>query len=673
MNLTDLLNKGYFPKELPPCFTTTEFASKFAQVNIDLLANEANALSVVLQKIQNNRVLSQPTKDEEKARAKQTFKNRLKFSDCVQFTIPKVGLTRNTIKIPNPLHQGKLSECIVSNYNSIERLFGESNLSTTKPIIETAHGEGKRAVTHENYGYFKEQSIIKSFSYPVYLKTDIAKFYSSIYTHTVPWVTFGGKDRYKRNRDLHKSDINKVTSIYGDSIDDALTWCQNQQTMGIPIGPDSSLIVAEIIACHIDKLLEGHLKRKKIDWIGFRYYDDYSMFFHSELDAQTALSELRNVLADFELKINDEKTVIGISANELEKDWALALKSFFFRPAESDQREDIWSFFSIAFKYAKEYPKESVLKLALNKFTFVRIEKENWDFFESLLFRLGLTEPSSLSKLSKILISYSTLVNKKKLKIFCYELINRHAAKSNDYELTWAVWLLKEFELFPTKEIYTAIFKSKSVCASLIALELLSQNTSIKTFDYSDLEKLFTIENLNKQFWLLIYECIYKQWLRHVIPSTIVTNHFYFNTLKKNNVFFYDESKKIEPLSIEKSYFDKIERKISQVDKYIKDNPFQNRMIKSQIKTLSSLLLIGKNKNLVNREDIQKILESSDRLIKKIIHELDELRIKQIEFDDKRIYFALGKRMEELNILTAKEMNLQTKEDNELLFDPEYE
>ena len=76
---------------------------------------------------------------------------------------------------------------------------------------------------------------------------------------------------------------------------------------------------------------------------------------------------------------------------------------------------------------------------------------------------------------------------------------------------------------------------------------------------------------------------------------------------------------------------------------------------------------------MVNREDIQKILESSDRLIKKIIHELDELRIKQIEFDDKRIYFALGKRMEELNILTAKEMNLQTKEDNELLFDPEYE
>ena len=135
--------------------------------------------------------------------------------------------------------------------------------------------------------------------------------------------------------------------------------------MGIPIGPDTSLIVAEIIACHIDKLLEARLKKKKIDWAGFRYYDDYSMFFHSELDAQTALTELRGVLSDFELKINDEKTVIGISSNELERDWALALKSFFFRPLQSDQKEDIWNFFSLAFKYAKEYPKRERTQIGI--------------------------------------------------------------------------------------------------------------------------------------------------------------------------------------------------------------------------------------------------------------------------------------------------------------------
>ena len=605
MTLTDLLGKGYFPKELPPCFISTEFANKFNQINIDLLANENVALNTILTAIQRDTTLTTAAKTEKQIKAKQIFKNKLKFSDSVYFTIPKVGLARNTIKIPNPLHQGKLSEFIIANYHNISPLFNDSKLSTTKPEIETEIDEGKRAVKHDNYGFFKEQSVLKSFNYQIQLKTDISKFYSSIYTHSLPWVTFGGKERYKRNRDLHPSDPSKISPIYGDSIDDALTWCQNQQTMGIPIGPDTSLIVAEIIACHIDKLIELRLKKKQIDWVGFRYYDDYSMFFHSELDAQTALTELRLVLADFELKINDEKTVISVSSNELEREWALALKSFFFRPSESDQKEDIWNFFSLAFKYAKEYPKESVLKLALNKFTFVRIEKDNWDFFESLLFKLGLVEPSSLSKLSKILISYKGLVSKNKLKVFCFEMINRNFQKGNDYELTWALWLLKEFEIQPTKEIYTSIFKSKSVYASLISLDLINQNTVIKTFDYTDIEELFSTENLNKQYWLLIYECIYKNWL-YFMPTSIVSNHFYFETLRNNAVYFYDKNKSLEPLIVEKSYFDKIEKKIGQVEKYIKHNNFQNEDVNTQLKSLFKLLLLGQEVKSISQEDLQK-------------------------------------------------------------------
>ena len=200
MKLTDLLGKGYIPKELPPCFISTEFANKFNQIKNDLLANENSALNKILATIQRDTTLTATAKVEEKIKAKQIFKNKLKFSDSVYFTIPKVGLARNTIKLPNPLHQGKLSEFITSNYNHISPLYNDSKLSTTKPIIETETGEGKRSVKHDNYGYFKEQSVIKSFNFQIQLKTDISKFYSSIYTHSIPWVTFGGKERYKRNK-----------------------------------------------------------------------------------------------------------------------------------------------------------------------------------------------------------------------------------------------------------------------------------------------------------------------------------------------------------------------------------------------------------------------------------------------------------------------------------------
>lgn len=672
MNLTDILNKGFFSKELPPCFITEQFGNNYVQINNDLQSQENSALQTILQNIDNDPTILLSDKPEKRVKAKNSFENKLKYSDSVVFTIPKVGLARNTIKIPNPLHQAKLSEIIVQNFLSISNIYDSSSISTTKPKIESEIGEGKRSVKHENYGHFKELCVLNSFSFRYQLKTDISKFYSSIYTHTIPWVTFGGKENYKRNRSLSKRDSSRIVNIYGDDIDDRVMWCQNQQTMGIPIGPDTSLIIAEIIACHLDDLLTKALKKKKVNWIGYRFYDDYMLYFSSELDAQIGLNELRLILSEFELSINDDKTLISPSSNDLEKDWALWIKSFYFRPNESDQKDDIWNFFTLAFKYSKENPTESVLKLSLNKFNFVRIEKDNWCFFESLLYRLGLSEPASLQKLAKILITYKTLVDKKKLKLFCIELINRHFEKSHDFELTWALWLLKEFKLQPPKENFYQIFNSRSVCASIIALDLLSKNKQIRNFDYSIISSLINTENLNTKYWLLVYESVYKNWINSV-SSDVITDHIFFKILKDNNVFFYDPNKTLEPLKIEKGYFIKIDRKIKQIQRYIESNNIKDVVIKQNLTQLFQLLSLSELQQQVSTGQIQERLSSSDSLLKEIINKIEILKNEQQEFDDKKVYFVVGKRLEELGILTTKEIEVQTNHNQNLLFDPKYE
>jgi len=672
MNLQDLLEKGYFPKELPPCFMTELFGTKYNQVIADVQTNEIPAINQIVNQINSDRAIIAADKAEATIKAKEIFKNKLRYSDSVIFSIPKVGLSRNTIKIPNPLHQGKLADIITQNFADISNIYNSSTLSTTKPIIESETGEGKRAVKHENYGFFKEQCILNSFNYRFQLKTDISKYYTSIYTHTIPWVTFGGKDLYKKNRSLSVKDPARISIIYGDSIDDSVTWCQSQQTMGIPIGPDTSLIIAEIIACHLDYLLTKSLKKKKVEWIGYRYYDDYMMYFNSELDAQIGLNELRTILSEFELSINYEKTKISPTSNELEKDWALWIKSFLFRPNESDQKDDIWNFFSLAFKFAKDNPTESVLKFALNKFSFVRIEKENWDFFESLLFRLGLTEPASLQRLSKILISYKTLVNKKKLKSFCFELINRHSEKCHDYELTWALWLLKEFKIQPTKELFNDIFNSKSVCASIIALDLISRNNQIKNFDYTCITKLIQTENLNNKYWLLVYETVYKNWISSIQP-TVITDHLYFKTLKDKDVFFYNPLKTLEPLKVEKNYFMKIDRKLSQIYKYLAVNKLNNEDVMNKISQLFQTLSLNNLQQQTTTNQIQNILNFSDNLLKEIISELEILKDGQQEFENKKVFFVVGKRLEELGQITTKEIESQARQNKDLLFDPKYD
>ena len=672
MTTENLITRGYFPKELPPCFFTERLGANLANILSAVNNNSGIAQTNFERRASAIPGLTNAQIIEEKIRLRQIFKNRLYYSDPAYYSIPKPGLARNIIKITNPLHQSKLSEIISSNYSSINLLYKGSKYSTTKPIIETDTSQGKRSVKHENYGFFRELCTVESFNFSIQLKTDISKFYPSIYTHTVPWVTFGGKERYKRNRALNDNDPLKQTSIYGDDIDKHLMWCQNQQTIGIPVGPDTSFIIAELLACHVDELLEKSLNQKKINHLGFRYYDDYALYFHSELDALFALSELKNILNEFELKINDDKTHIKQSHNELESEWALAIKSFYFRPSESDQKEDLWNFFSIAFKYFYSFPSESVLRLALNKFNFVRIEKENWEFFESLIFRTGLADTGSLQKIAKLLISYKSLVNKKKLKDFCTELINRNHYNRNDYELTWALWLMNEFNLQPTKDTFGKLFKSQCTCSSIIALDLLSRNKRIKNFNFDSLISLISTDNLNSKHWLLVYESTFKGWIPS-IPQTIITDHFYFDILRSNDVFFYDSSRQLEPLKVKRSNLDKIDAKISQISNYVGKNKSLEKEIAAEIIKLKNNLSIMSFEELEDRKEVQNKLTESEQQIKALLKKVSSIQKRLKRFESRKPFFVIEKRLEELDSLTSKEIETETKQNKELLYDPKYD
>ena len=77
--------------------------------------------------------------------------------------------------------------------------------------------------------------------------------------------------------------------------------------MGLPIGPDTSHVIAEAISTAVDTLLRISLKF----WpAGFRYVDDYYLFFPTIADAEAALAALSKGLKEFELQINFEKTHI---------------------------------------------------------------------------------------------------------------------------------------------------------------------------------------------------------------------------------------------------------------------------------------------------------------------------------------------------------------------------
>jgi glycosyltransferase A (GT-A) superfamily protein (DUF2064 family) len=69
------------------------------------------------------------------------------------------------------------------------------------------------------------------------LQADINRFYPSVYTHSIPWAI--------HTKAVAKS--NRGDGYIGNRIDRLVRNGQDGQTMGIPIGPDTSLLIAEIL------------------------------------------------------------------------------------------------------------------------------------------------------------------------------------------------------------------------------------------------------------------------------------------------------------------------------------------------------------------------------------------------------------------------------------------
>lgn len=144
----------------------------------------------------------------------------------------------------------------------------KSTLSLSKPRVD---GESLRAISITKFSQLYERKIIDSAGYKYALVTDVSSYFPSIYTHSIPWALYG-KNESKANL---KSNVNNL----GDEIERYCRNIQDGQTIGLPIGSDTSHIISEIIGTAIDCELKNKLDK---NLIGFRYVDDFFCFSRKE-------------------------------------------------------------------------------------------------------------------------------------------------------------------------------------------------------------------------------------------------------------------------------------------------------------------------------------------------------------------------------------------------------
>lgn len=499
-NVDTLLAKGYLPRELPPPFSSLSFGGA-----VDQISRRWNQVYARLGK-----------------KGQQQFR----VSSCTKFSIPRVNYSRRILSIPNPLHQMHLATLISTNWPQIDAFCRRSRLSSSRPVRDNS---GARAfMTRKKFSEYKRAYVQDSFDRLFEVRTDIARFFPSIYTHSLAWAIHG----------KYAAKTNRSRSLWGNALDSAVRACQDGQTIGIPIGPDTSLVLSEIIGAAIDDLI---LKKCKAN--GYRFVDDFHLFCKTQDEAEQLLKYLQASFAEYELDMNDSKTDILRFPQPFEAHWTTELGAFRLDGTAKQQRRKLGQYFSNLYHHQLEHPSESVIKYGLSIFQTLRLHLSNWRYLESLLLKTVIASPQCLPDLYLILLRFRKAVQTRRLKRALLELLRVHSDKGHSFELTWVLWIAKFFGVKLPALVLRPIIASLDPAATIMMIDLYKSKLVSGSLDLRPVRLALTSASLRDSGWLLTYELLKKGWVR--MKNNPAKSDRFFRVLLDQNVDFYDSSKQL--------------------------------------------------------------------------------------------------------------------------------
>ncbi|MEA5536134.1 RNA-directed DNA polymerase [Crocosphaera sp. XPORK-15E] len=503
LTLDNLIGQGFFPKELIPAFQT-------------------NQLAKITERTVNN---------------KNEFLKGHERSNCSYHSFPKNQVTRRNLGIPNPLHQLILSNEIYKNWESIYNLCQKSELSASRLMVDKKTKYGRSVSPDYNFQIVNER-IIRSSGLRYSLYTDISRYYSTLYTHSIPWAIHG-KDEAKKNR--HND------GLYGNSIDKAIRNTQNQQSLGIPIGTDTSFIIGEIIGSKIDNQLCSILGKIPD---GFRYIDDYYLYFETISEAETTLKILHQIFNEFELEPNSQKTYIINLPEVFENIAILDLKNFKFTERESSfrQNEKLLTFFNKVFDYHKKFPSENIIKYGLSNIKKIIIIPDNWKIFEAILLQCLIADSSVISIITDLLIRYNNAryedkkysIDTTKISQVLNKFIGYQSELNHSYEVAWGLYLCKSLKIKVEDAVVNKVIQVQDSIVAVITCHLCQNGLIDSQQPLERWQSFMDKENLYSKYWLLAYEADFFGWCVNPEKKNYVNSDPFFSMLKEEDISFFN-------------------------------------------------------------------------------------------------------------------------------------
>jgi hypothetical protein len=492
----DLIERGYFPKEVQPTFVS----STFAQYGPTLATQALNAAT-----------------------------GAQWWTVSTKHNLGRPGGLRRTLGVPNPSGYLRIARrlgaawhthiapILVSSTMGASRLVASTGPRSVEAAVASDDIEPMRASQREGARYL--------------LHADVQNFYPSIYTHAIDWAV--------HTKAVAKAALGATT--VGSELDKAFRGSQEGQTMGISIGPDASLVVAECIMSRVEEFLRSRLPRLR----GYRYWDDFELSFDSLGEAEYGLGLLQEALSEFELTLNPRKTrIVELPEAQLDpglfeiKSWDLA--------SNLRQRSQLIGYFDLLFRCIAAHRGGYLASYGVARLRSVTIAPANWLLVQNNLLQLLVVEPSCARYVAEILGQASAqghVVAAAAIARAAETLAVKHGPLSHGSEVAWALWLCLAHNVAITQATAAAVSGMTDNLVALLALHARANGLVALGLNTTAWEACMTSAELRRANWLLAYEAHVKGWL----PSAGGVDHIqpdaFFTLLRQNGVTFYDTGK----------------------------------------------------------------------------------------------------------------------------------
>lgn len=506
-----LLQRGYFPKELPYNFNTFSFA---------LMTKE------MIAKLKEG-----------------SFRGVKGESLPITFTIPRGISSRRNIAIPNPWNYLKIVSYLEDKEKDINDYFSHTEYSLSFPVNSVVLAKRCLVPCSPSYHYFRQETIKRSIGKNVILKLDINNFYPSVYTHAIEWA-FTGKD-YAKEIWASKGKLKHEGYEIGEKIDELIRKSQSDETHGIPIGPDVSFLVGEFILCKIDEEIHATYPNIK----GCRYYDDYTFFVSDEKEAKSVLNDVQIIMYRYGIDINERKVEIKtIPCQFFDGEMGGLLP---YRELVPIKEPTLIGYFDTVWTLASKNPKKRLtilsyaLKTLFNK-SFDSIWKsENKELLDALLLKTISIDPTIIPIVHGLFVRKKTHFAHRSLLKECIDgILAEHIPLHNHIEILWALWMGAKYGITLDKRVLLNILELGNSVCSLQALAYINDEIHKEYKDdidikekLTELESSFDDKSLYGDQWLLLYESNLKGWLNF---KKIIDKHSFFKYLQEHNVSFFD-------------------------------------------------------------------------------------------------------------------------------------